>query len=92
MSVEINLPEQAVGDILSDISSNRGGHILGIKNVLARFPDELDHASDLDTTRRSIAALMPLSEMVGYTRYLRSVTKGEATFVMNFSHYERLAG
>jgi len=30
--------------------------------------------------------------MVGYTTYLRSISKGEAQFVMNFSHYERLSG
>jgi len=37
-------------------------------------------------------ALIPLSEMVGYSTYLRSISKGESTFVMNFSHYERLSG
>lgn len=30
--------------------------------------------------------------MVGYTTYLRSISKGEAQFVMNFSHYEQLSG
>lgn len=42
MAVEIDLPEHNLGEILSDVSSNRGGHILGIKNVIARFPDHLD--------------------------------------------------
>jgi len=37
-------------------------------------------------------ALIPLSEMVGYSTYLRKISKGEASFVMNFSHYERLSG
>jgi translation elongation factor EF-G len=30
--------------------------------------------------------------MVGYTTYLRKLTKGEGNFVMNFSHYERVSG
>jgi len=30
--------------------------------------------------------------MVGYSTYLRSVSKGEAQFVMSFSHYERISG
>jgi elongation factor G len=92
MTVEIELPEHVLGEILSDISSNRGGHILGIKSVNARFPDHLDQSQDLDMSRRCLSALMPLSEMVGYTRFLRSVSKGEATFIMNFSHYEKLSG
>ena len=35
---------------------------------------------------------MPLSEMVGYNTYLRSMSKGEATFTMAFSHYEKISG
>lgn len=35
---------------------------------------------------------MPLSEMVGYNTYLRSISKGEGNFIMKFSHYERLSG
>ena len=57
---------------------------------MARFSD--DGNDYLDEKRRCVSALIPLSEMVGYTTFLRSISKGEANFVMNFSHYETLAG
>jgi translation elongation factor EF-G len=40
MNVEITLPDSIVGEVLSDVSSSRGGHILGIKSLGARFNDE----------------------------------------------------
>lgn len=93
MNVEISVPDHTVGLILSDITGKRGGSVIGIKNVQAKFFDENDNNSNnLDEKKKCINALIPLSEMVGYTTYLRSLTKGEAQFVMNFSHYERCAG
>ena len=90
MSVEISLPEQIVGTVLQDITSKRSGQILGIKSIKARFTD--GDFDELDDSRKCLNALIPLSEMVGYSTYLRSVSKGEAQFVMNFSHYERISG
>lgn len=93
MNVEISLPDHSIGDILSDITGKRGGSVIGIRNVQAKFYDESDSKSNIvDEKRRCINALIPLSEMVGYTTYLRQVTKGEGQFVMNFSHYERVSG
>lgn len=90
------MPESCIGTVMSDISSKRGGRVLGVKSINARFKDSerqgTDEGGDLDQIRRCLNTLIPLSEMVGYSRYLRSVSKGEATFVMNFSHYERLSG
>jgi len=40
MNVEITLPDGIVGEVLSDVSSARGGHILGIKSLGARFIDD----------------------------------------------------
>ena len=57
----------------------------------ARFADS-DDSNEIDERRKSLHALIPLSEMVGYSTYLRAKSKGEATFVMNFSHYERISG
>ena len=88
MSVEITIPGNIVGEILSDISGKRGGRVLGIKSIMARFSD----SNEVDSTRQCVNALIPLSEMVGYSTFLRSKSKGEAQFVMNFSHYERLSG
>jgi len=90
MSVEITLNEGLIGEVFSDITSKRGGRILGVKSIKAKFQD--DGADLLDDKRRCLNALIPLSEMVGYSRYLRSISKGEAQFVMNFSHYEQLSG
>ena len=91
MSVEISLPEQIIGSVMQDITSKRGGQILAVKSIKARFTVDAD-ADELDDGRKCLNALIPLSEMVGYSTYLRSVSKGEAQFVMNFSHYERISG
>lgn len=78
MNVEISLPDHVIGDILSDITSKRGGSVIGIRNVQAKFYDENDSKSNIvDEKRRCINALIPLSEMVGYTTFLRQITKGE---------------
>ena len=91
MSVEISLPEQIIGSVMQDITSKCGGQILAVKSIKARFTVDAD-ADELDDGRKCLNALIPLSEMVGYSTYLRSVSKGEAQFVMNFSHYERISG
>jgi elongation factor G len=78
MNVEISLPDHVIGDILSDITGKRGGSVIGIRNVQAKFYDESDSKSNIvDEKRRCVNALIPLSEMVGYSTYLRQLTKGE---------------
>ena len=78
MSVEISLGDHLIGEVFSDITSKRGGRILGVKSILARFLDDNENDDLLDDKRKCLNALIPLSEMVGYTRYLRSISKGEA--------------
>jgi elongation factor G len=92
MSVEITLGDHLIGEVFSDITSKRGGRILGVKSIKAKFNSEHESSDTIDDKRKCLNALIPLSEMVGYSRYLRSISKGEAQFVMNFSHYERLSG
>lgn len=78
MNVEISVPDEVVGMVLSDITGKRGGSVIGIKNVQAKFYDSTDSASNIiDEKKKCINGLIPLSEMVGYTTYLRSLTKGE---------------
>ena len=77
MVVELNVPERIISDLVSDISGKRGGRILGIKNIKARFI-EVGDSNDIDSARKTLHAMMPLSEMVGYNTYLRSISKGEA--------------
>jgi len=91
MSVELTVPERIIGDLLSDITGKRGGRVLGIKNIKARFVDA-GSSNDIDEGRKTLHTLMPLSEMVGYNTYLRSISKGEAQFTMAFSHYEKISG
>ena len=90
MTVELTVPEHILGDLMSDITGKRGRRVLGIRNVRARFAEEAEN--DIDQQRKCVFALMPLSEMVGYNTHLRSLSKGEATFTMTFSHYERISG
>lgn len=78
MSVEISLNENLIGEVFSDITSKRGGRILGVKSIKVKFQGEDESSDSLDDKRRLLNALIPLSEMVGYSRYLRSISKGEA--------------
>jgi len=45
---------------------------------------------DLRGNARVISAYVPLAEMFGYATILRSLTQGRGTFIMQFSHYERV--
>lgn len=72
MQVEVVLPEQYLGDVMSDISSRRG-EIQGT-----------DHRKDAVVIR----AMVPLSDMFGYATALRSVTQGRAVFSMEFEKYQ----
>ena len=95
MKVELQVPDHIIGDLLGDITGKRGGRVLGIRSVKARFSDQADQTAqeeDIDQNRKAIHALIPLSEMVGYNTYLRSLSKGEAQFTMSFSHYEQISG
>lgn len=72
MKVEITTPEQFMGDINGNISSKRG---------------HVESMEDRDMVKM-IHALVPLSEMFGYTTTLRSMTEGRASMTMEFDHYE----
>lgn len=74
MKVEIIVPEEYLGDVLGDISSRRGKV----------------ESMDLRGNARVIIAYVPLGEMFGYATTLRSLTQGRGTFIMQFSHYEKV--
>ncbi len=71
MKMEITTPEEYMGDVTGNINSMRG-QIEGM--------DERGNA-------KVIRALVPLSELFGYTTKLRSMTQGRANATMEFSHY-----
>ena len=72
MSVEVETPEDYMGDVMGNLSSRRG-QIQGI--------DDRGGA-------KVIRALVPLSEMFGYATDLRSSTQGRASYTMQFNSYE----
>ncbi len=73
VKMEITVPESAVGDVYSDMSG-RGGRV---------------HGSDAaGGGMQTIHAEAPLREVTTYARTLSSVTGGQGSFTMEFSHYE----
>jgi elongation factor G len=74
MEVEVVTPGDYMGDVMGDLSSRRG-KIQG-----------MDQRGD----EQVIRALVPLSEMFGYSTTLRSATQGRAVYSMQFAHYEEV--
>jgi elongation factor G len=71
MAVEVNTPEDYMGDVIGDLNSRRG-HI---------------QAMEERSGNRIVKALVPLSEMFGYVGDLRSKTQGRANYSMQFDSY-----
>jgi len=71
MKVEINTPDDYLGDVMSNLNSRRGA----VKGI-----DQRSGAQVVDSD-------VPLSEMFGYATSLRSITQGRANFTMLFDHY-----
>jgi elongation factor G len=74
MKVEVNTPEEYMGDVLGQINSKRGM----IKEMGQRGQAKI------------ILAEVPLSEMFGYSTELRSASQGRATYAMEFDHYQEV--
>jgi len=71
MAVEVETPEEKMGDVMGDLSSRRG-MIQGMEDLGGG---------------KAIRAEVPLAEMFGYSTTLRSLTQGRATYTMEFKHY-----
>lgn len=72
MAVEVETPEEKMGDVMGDLSSRRG---------------VIQGMDDIASGGKSIRAEVPLAEMFGYATQLRSLTQGRATYTMEFKHY-----
>ncbi|MDC1433012.1 elongation factor G [Burkholderiales bacterium] len=72
MAVEVETPEEKMGDVMGDLSGRRGT-IQGMEDMVGGG--------------KAIKAEVPLSEMFGYSTTLRSLTQGRATYSMEFKHY-----
>ena len=74
MKVEVNTPEEYMGDVIGQLNSKRGR----IEEMGNRGQAKI------------ITAFVPLSEMFGYMTDLRSASQGRATYSMEFDHYEEV--
>ena len=74
MSVEVDVPEEYMGDVIGGLNSRRG-RIEGMES---------------ENGESRIKGFVPLSEMFGYATALRSSTQGRGTFTMTFDHYEEV--
>lgn len=74
MKVEVNTPEEYMGDVIGQINSKRG---------------KIEEMSDRGQAK-IIACYVPLSEMFGYATELRSASQGRASYGMEFDHYNEV--
>ncbi|MDA3909463.1 MAG: elongation factor G [Sulfurimonas sp.] len=74
MKVEVEVPEDFMGDVIGDLNRRRGQ----INNMSERSGNKI------------VDAFVPLAEMFGYSTDLRSATQGRATYSMEFDHYEEV--
>ncbi len=72
MSVEVVTPEEYMGDVIGDLNGRRGRIV-----SMSQRPEA-----------RVVRALVPLSEMFGYSTDMRSITQGRAIYTMQFESYE----
>ncbi|MBP1646970.1 MAG: Elongation factor [Bacteroidetes bacterium] len=72
MAVEVVTPEEYMGDVIGDLNSRRGK----IEGMTPRKDAQV------------VKAMVPLSEMFGYSTTLRSMTQGRAIYSMELSHYD----
>jgi elongation factor G len=72
MSVEVETPEDFMGNVVGDLSSRRG---------------TIQGMEDLPGGGKAIRAEVPLAAMFGYSTTMRSLSQGRATYTMEFKHY-----
>jgi elongation factor G len=85
MDVEVVVPEQFTGDVISDLGARQA---------------QIEGMTLRTGSHQAVRAMSPLSKMFGYATDLRSLTQGRGTFTMEFDHYalvsdqvmERLTG
>ena len=71
MAVEVETPEDYMGDVMGDLSSRRG----------------MIQGMDDSASGKIIRAEVPLAEMFGYSTVVRSLSQGRASYSMEFKHY-----
>jgi elongation factor G len=76
-ALEIVVPDQFSGDVMSDMSTRRG-------RVLGMLP--------ASTGKTAISVHAPLAEIQRYATDLKAITQGRGRFTMNFDHYDEVPG
>jgi elongation factor G len=77
VKMEVTVPQKNLGDISSDMSGRRG-RVLGMDSA----------GGDMQT----VTVVVPLAEVTTYARTLSSVTGGQGSYTMEFSHYDVVPG
>jgi len=72
MTIEVTAPDEAVGDVMGDLSSRRGRV----------------QSSEARGNATVIAATVPMAEILEYQSVLTSITGGQGAFQMEFAHYD----
>ena len=74
VNIDIEIPEEYMGDVIGDLNSRRG-RVLGMETK---------------GTHQIIKGQVPLAEVLTYAPNLRSITSGRGTFTYTHSHYEEV--
>jgi len=78
VSMEVIIPEDKMGDVTSDLTSTRRGHVEGMDAMPGGF--------------QVLHTKAPLATVTTYQRFLASTTGGQGSFGLEFSHYEMVPG
>ena len=76
MNVRVVVPEENMGDVISDLTTRRG-RVMGM---------------DTEKGRSVVTAMVPFAEMLRYSNDLRSMTGGRGVYTATFDHYETVPG
>ncbi len=77
VTLHVTVPTGNIGDINSDMSTRRG-RVLGMENAGGGM--------------QTVSVLVPLAEVMTYARSLSSITGGQGSYTMEFSHYDIVPG
>ena len=77
VTLHVTVPTDKIGDINSDMSTRRG-RVLGMENAGGGM--------------QTVSALVPLAEVMTYARSLSSITGGQGSYNVEFSHYDVVPG
>ncbi|MDR3046827.1 MAG: elongation factor G [Bacteroidales bacterium] len=75
MKVEVNTPDDYIGEVVGNLNRRRG---------------KIESMRRYRKGAQKVVAIVPLSEMFGYSTHLRNITSGRANFSMEFSQYSPL--